>query len=515
MRSSSGTPGRDGARNPGRLAVLDVGSNTARLVLFRTGRAGGIRAMAEWKEVPRLGLEPAPDGTLREAAMERGVAALVRFGRILDEIGPDRVFAVATSAVRDAPNAAEFLRRVRQASGLELRILSGAEEARYAYLGVASAWELGHALVCDLGGGSLQIVETSPERLKNSVSLPLGALRLHHRYLAHDPPKSREWEELRAAVREALEASLSAFGGGPYELIGLGGTVRAMARAAIELRSYPFPRVHGYALRARDLQALHELLGEMPAERRRSVPGIGSDRADVILVGLVLFEALLRAARAPGITVSGTGIREGIALEAIGAKLPAPADELAHRSVSVLAETVGFDLEEGEQVAEIATELLDLAAGPGGSDPSERRALRVAGWMRGAGTAIDLWRYARHSAYLVRNVPIHGLSPREVLLAALALDGGEEVAPGAGGKKEGILGRGAADRSTARRLGGYLQAAAWLRPARPRFTVTEAGKTLSVAMDPVRAAMLSPRALEKARKLLEREMDREVVFLGS
>ncbi len=496
--------------------MLDVGSNTARLVVFRAGRAGALRVLAEWKEVPRLGSDPAPDGSLRDATMERGVAALVRFSRILEEVGPERVLAVATSAVRDAPNAPEFLRRVRAASGFELRILSGAEEARYAYLGVASAWELGSALVCDLGGGSLQIVATSPGRLKNSVSLPLGALRLHRRYLNHDPPKGREFEELREAVREALAASRAAFGGGPYDLIGLGGTVRAMARASIELRAYPIARVHGYRLRARDLEALAELLAEMPADRRRSVPGIGSDRADVVLVGLVLFEELLRAARATEITVSGTGIREGIALEAIGARLPADAEELAHRSVSALAEGIGFDLAEGERLAESATELLEATAGGGGPDPSERRALRVAAWMRGAGAAIDLWRYARHSAYLVRNVPIHGLTLRETLLASLALDGEADAGAAASpaGRKEGLPGRGATDRAIARRLGLFLQAAAGLGPARPRFAHGEGGKTLSVALDRDRAAVVNPRTVEKIRRMLERETGREVVVVG-
>ena len=129
--------------------------------------------------------------------MDRGLTALKRFAQTLSSFGAIRVVGVATSAVRDAPNGREFLSRVQESTGISLRILSGVEEAHYAYLGVASAWELDHDLVCDLGGGSLQIAEVRKGKLQNSVSLPLGVLRLTQRYLEHDPPKPREIQALR------------------------------------------------------------------------------------------------------------------------------------------------------------------------------------------------------------------------------------------------------------------------------------------------------------------------------
>ncbi|MGI0150845.1 MAG: hypothetical protein ACREC5_02785, partial [Thermoplasmata archaeon] len=367
---------------------------------------------------------------------------------------------------------------------------------------------------CDLGGGSLQLVATQAGRLKHSESLPLGALRLDRRYLEHDPPREAELEELRGTVREHLAETLKRFGGGPYRVIGLGGTVRALARASIEMRDYPLPRVHGYVLRDRDVEALADLLGGMPSSRRRAIPGIGADRADVVLAGLVVVEELLRAARAGALTVSGTGIREGVALEAIGAELPAPAEELALRSVSGLAETIGLDLEHGHRVEEIAVRLYELLRGRGGPDPSELKALRVAAWMHDAGIAVDLWRHPRHSAYLVRNVPIAGLDSREVLLASLTIRDTEAESLTAFRGKERLSLLSGADRSAARKLGAILQVAEWLQAARPRFSLGDGGKTLNVELDPARAALLSPRATEKARRPLQREFGREVRFLG-
>ena len=495
---------------PDPIGVIDVGSNTVRLVVFRPSAGGAVRAVEERKEVPRLGAGTRADGSLAPEAMERGIATLRRFGQTLGELRVPKVLAVATSAVRDAPNAPDFLGQVQRASGLSLRVLTGSEEARYAYLGVASAWELDHDLVCDLGGGSLQIVEVRKGRMRNSVSLPLGALRLTQRFLPHDPPKEREVESLRESVRETLRGALDAFGGRTYRIFAVGGTIRALARAAIDIRGYPIARVHGYQIRGHDLDALFELLSDMPATKRRAVPGIGGDRVDVVVAGLVVFQELLRAADARTITVSGTGIREGIVLEVTGAALPAPAEELARRSVAAAAEGIVFSLPHGERVAAVALELFDLVAEEAGWGPSERRALAVAGWMHDAGISVDLWRHARHSAYIIRNYPIWGLDPREVLLASMAayLHEGDPVP--SSWRKEFLPILREADLDTARSLGAILQVAELLHVAAPRFARVGGGKVLSIALGDARAAGLNPKALEKARKPLERELRLEL-----
>jgi exopolyphosphatase/guanosine-5'-triphosphate,3'-diphosphate pyrophosphatase len=492
------------------VAVIDVGSNTARLVLFRTSSTGALRAIDERKEVPRLGAGTGPDGALSAEAIQRGVASLARFARALEELGAPPAVGVATSAVRDAPNGAAFLRKVEEETGLSLRILSGLEEARYAYLGVASAWELTNALVSDLGGGSLQLGEVREGRLQNSVSLPLGVLRLTQRFLLHDPPKDREVDELRAQVRDSIQKTLEAFRGHDYRIFCAGGTVRALARAAIDLRDYPIARVHGYALRERDLEALFDLLIDVPAAKRRAVAGIGNDRADVVIAGLVVFQELLRATGERLLTVSGTGIREGIALEAVQAKLPASAEELALRSVRGAAEGLNFSIGHAEEVARIATDLFAVLAPAREWGPSERRALLVAAWMHDAGISIDLWRHNRHSAYLIRNYPLWGLDPREVLLASMAAYLHEGDPPPSSWRKEYLLLLRSADLDTARGLGAILQAAELLTGARPAFQLGSGGKGLSIEGADTANGTAGDRRMDKVRKALEREFHLEV-----
>ncbi len=492
------------------IGVVDVGSNTARFVAFEASHSGTVRAFFETKESPRLGLGTGPDGRLSAAAIERGVRAVEHFALSVRSLGLPRTIAVATSAVRDAPNGAEFVRRVERATGVLLRVISGAEEARYAYLGIAGAWELDHDIVSDLGGGSLQLAEVRAGQLRNSVSVPLGVLRLSQRFLDHDPPKRREVEELRDYVRETLGSVFEAFGGKNYRLFGIGGTVRSLARAAIELRDYPIERVHGYPLWDHDLEALGELLGEMSAAKRRAIPGIGSDRADVVIAGIVVLQELLRATDAGRILVAGTGIREGLALEAIGAKLPAAAERLAERSAEAAAESFAFRLDHGREVADTALALFDVLATRYEWGRSEGLALRVAGWMHDAGTAIDLWRHANHSAYLIQNYPIWGLDQREVLLASLAArlhEGGD--LPSAW--KKGFLPvLRASDIETARRLGAILEVAEVVAQARPRFSLGGGGKHLALAFSAPAATSLPAHWEEKVRKPMEREFEVEV-----
>jgi exopolyphosphatase / guanosine-5'-triphosphate,3'-diphosphate pyrophosphatase len=505
---------REGAtpRAVSTIGVIDVGSNTARCVVFEASPVGTVRGVYETKDAPRLGSGTGPDGSLSPEAMVRGIATVRRFARAVRSLKVPRTLAVATSAVRDAPNGPDFVRDVERATGVSLRIISGSQEARYAYLGIVSAWELSNDLVCDLGGGSLQLAEVRDGSLRNSVSLPLGALRLSQRFFDHDPPKRREYDALREHVRETLSSVLEAFGGGPYRLFGIGGTVRSLARATIEFREYPVRRVHGYPLYENDIDALKELLGEMPAARRRVVPGIGSDRVDVVLAGIVVFSELLRAVKAERIVVSGTGIREGIALESLGVKLPVPAETLAERSAEAASGSFAFDFEHGREVAETASSLFRTLAAQFDGGASESLALRVAAWMHDAGVAIDLWNHAPHSSYLIQNYPIRGLDQREVLLAAMAayLHEGNDLPSE---WKKGFLPIiRPPDLENAVRLGAILGVAEILSPVRPRFSLGTDGKVLAVSFSSTRDTALPPRWAEKVRKLMERVFELEVRY---
>lgn len=510
--------GRDAPASPlapaRRVGVIDVGSNTARLIVYEAPEGGMPRAILQRKEVPRLGQGVGHGGRLAPEAIERGIASLGRFAETLRALGSPPTVAVATSAVRDAADGEAFVERAREETGLPLRILSGEEEGRCAYLGVASAWELQDDLVLDLGGGSLQLATVRGGRFEGAVSLPLGALRLTEEFFAHDPPKGREVDELRQHVREFLADFLPPdLARAPFELHGVGGTIRTLARVSIRLREYPLPRVHGYVLSRRDLGALAELVADLPSEKRREVKGIGGDRADVIVAGLYAVTEVVRATGRAGLRVSGMGIRDGLAQEAFGLPLPAPADELLSRCARTVARSFGYPFERAEGVARRALALFDVLVGARTGGGPERTALRAAALFHDAGVAIDLWGHARHASYLLRGYPAVGLDHREQLLASLIAyqHDGDDLP--ASVEKELRLLVSKEDVRVARRLGTLLLAAETLDDPGLRCT-KGAGGSLLLGLSPEAARSVSPRELARVRKPLKRAFDVEVEIRG-
>ena len=493
------------------LAVIDLGSNTARLAIFEVTGEGGLRTLYEVKEVPRLGKSVREDLSLSPAAMDRGLATLTRFSRHLTVMGNPPTIAVATSAVRDAPNGPAFVERIARRTGLLMRVISGEEEARLGYLGVASAWELDRDLIADLGGGSIQLASTRDGKLDRSASLPLGALRLTQEFLEHDPPKRRELEAAEEYVQERFATASLPRPSERLRVFGVGGTIRSLARVAMELREYPVQRVHGYRLNRRDLEVLEGILFEMSASQRREVPGISAPRADVIVAGLIVVAGLLRRTGKDELVVTGHGIREGAVVERLAIPVPASQEVLAFRSVTAAARAMGFSLIHGEQVRRLALTLFDRLQPRYGWTDDDRLVLSVASWMHDVGAVIDPWHHPQHSAYLIRNLANLCLTDRDAVLASLVayLHEGDEMPEGWAKTWRTILTPD--DLQVARQLGTIVYFSETLEGARLNLSLPRGSQRLR--LEPVRnvGAIIPPRAVERLRKPIERVFELELV----
>jgi exopolyphosphatase / guanosine-5'-triphosphate,3'-diphosphate pyrophosphatase len=493
------------------LAVIDLGSNTARLAIFEVTGEGGLRTLYEVKEVPRLGKGVREDLSLSPAAMDRGLATLTRFSRHLTVMGNPPTIAVATSAVRDAPNGSAFVERIARRTGVLMRVISGEEEARLGYLGVASAWELDRDLIADLGGGSIQLASTRDGKLDRSVSLPLGALRLTQEFLEHDPPKRRELEKAEEFVRERFAAASLPRPSEKLRVFGVGGTIRSLARVAMELREYPVQRVHGYRLNRRDLEVLEGILFEMSVSQRREVPGISAARADVIVAGLIVVAGLLRRTGKDELLVTGHGIREGAVVERLAISVPASQEVLAFRSVTAAARAMGFSLIHGEQVRRLALSLFDRLQPRYGWTDDDRLVLSVASWMHDVGAVIDPWHHPQHSAYVIRNLANLSLTDRDAVLASLVayLHEGGEMPEGWAKTWRTLLTPD--DLRVARQLGTIVYFSETLEGARLNLSLPRGSQRLR--LEPVRnvGAIVPPRAVERLRKPIERVFELELV----
>lgn len=407
---------------PGRLAAIDVGTNSIHMIVVEPQPSGGYRVLGREREMVRLGRSALGGGALSAAAVRDGLEALVKMNSLAALKGAERVLVVATSAVREAANGDEFLARVRAQTGLKVRVLSGQQEGRLVYRAVREVVDLGEgeAVVVDVGGGSTEWIVTRAGRLTRVVSLRLGSLRCALQ-LAGDPPRPRALERLRRTIRARLQAEVP--GGRAERLVATSGTAVCCADLA-DLWSSRGLKSGGAGglrtLRRRDLTALVERLSGMRRRQIAALAPVGGPRADSLLAGAVLLDELSAHAGVDQLLVCDRALREGLVLEALGRPLPAAADgqELRRRQVRQLAASVPSVLGHGEQTARLAVRLFDLTASLHGLGAREREWLEHAALLHDVGYAIHYRSHHKHSYYLIANATFDAFDPREVEIVA-------------------------------------------------------------------------------------------------
>jgi exopolyphosphatase/guanosine-5'-triphosphate,3'-diphosphate pyrophosphatase len=417
-----------------RLAVIDLGSNSFRLVVF-TAADGWWKRTDEIYEPVRIGEGLAASGRLGKQPIERALATLDVFAHFCRAAGLENgaVDAVATSAIRDAENAADFLARAREASGLPIRVLSREAEAYYGYLAAINSTTLADGCVLDLGGGSLQLVQVSDRLARESDSWSLGAVRMTERFLpGKGPAKRRQIDELREHVARELERAAWLPQAG-RRLVGIGGTVRSLATAAQRAAGLPSNGVQGMFIEREALDELVERLAALPVAERSSVPGIKPARADLILAGALVVQGVLEAGGFDGLEVTEAGLREGVFFERLlggrdGSASPVTTgrrplfEDLRRTSVMNLAARYNVDAAHTRHVAALALGMFDELAELGlhDGDARERDLLWAACMLHDIGMSVDYDDHHKHSRYLILNGGLPGFSPVEVATIAQA-----------------------------------------------------------------------------------------------
>lgn len=313
---------------PDLIALIDLGSNAARFVFAQLRRDGSFVILREERVQTRLG--GGRDGLLPERAVARTARAAERFVRHVRRHSQPRVLAVATAAVRDAPNREQLLASLRQIGGVSLRVLSGSQEARLGAEAALRANTLRSGAVVDLGGGSLQVTHVRDGRLGSGRSMPLGATRLTQRFLAHDPPTTSELDALRTHVRTNLQRTL---GARSHEdaVLALGGSGRALLRLCSPGRG------KASSLQREELASLRARLAALPLRDRKELPGMDPQRVDILLAAAVTFEELMDQLGARRLTVCSASVREGV-LWREAAMISAPRTPLSQRRRVALAD---------------------------------------------------------------------------------------------------------------------------------------------------------------------------------
>ncbi len=404
-----------------RIAAIDVGSNSIRLVVAEYDPAAGLTIIDEIKEQPRLAAGLATTGRLDEIAIERAYATLRRMREICQRRGVRRLNAVATAAVREAENGEEFTNLIREELEIPLRIIDGDEEARLSYRSVAHHFRLegGRTIVADIGGGSLELIGAVDGLVEYSTSLPFGAVRSTEVHLPGKRDPRKEIAALRSQVRKRLK---KAFPGKEWigaGMIGSGGTFTNIGRMIAARRGVsPANPVHGLTVRVAEVEQLLEWLGPMTPEQRIRVAGLNPQRADIIVAGIAVTASILDWVEARELTVSAYGLREGLLLDMVGAEsVPIAVDPL--RLIREFVERCHGDRRHVEHVRLLALQLFDQLAEALEAGEGERSLLEAASLLHDVGQMVSYRRHHRHSYQLIMHADRLNLDPHQRLLVAL------------------------------------------------------------------------------------------------
>ena len=405
-----------------RFAVIDLGSNTARMVVISTIPGYAYHLDDEIREVVRLREGMTPQG-LSAPAVSRALFTLRLFKRFCDGAGVDKIFATATSAVREARNGYLFVEQVERDIGLSLQVLDGEKEAYYGTLGVLNEVPLANGFVVDIGGGSAQISEVRDRRFKRGQALTLGALALTERFVHSDPVDPAEYEAIVEEINRQLDTvpwlNKAARKAG-RRLVGIGGTIRNLARIEAVRQAYPLYSLHGFSLSRESVAQSIQDLREMPLAKRRKISGLNSDRADIILPGAVVMQTIMARLEMERVTISVNGLREGLFFEQFWQHLSYPVVANIRRfSVLNMARVYNYEKQHVAHVRYLANRLFEQLAPLHGFGRAEQEILDSAALLHDLGTMIDYYDHHKHSQMLITNRGLPGYSPRETALIAL------------------------------------------------------------------------------------------------
>lgn len=401
-----------------RLAAIDIGTNSIRCIVVETDETTGFRILDDEKATVRLGEGLARTGLISDEALQRARQALGRMKKITEGLGVTIVETVATSAIRRAKNGQAFIDVVRNDCGLDIRLISGEEEAELAMVSALHQFTLesGRNIVFDIGGGSVEIVCAAGHHIEETVSLELGAVVLTEDFSRSDPMSDKEFKALRQHIRRELKKVVSGQECSSRMIIGSGGTVTAVGSMVVAMRREQYGSLNGYEVLRSEVVHLLTMLRRKNLAERRELAGLNADRADIIVAGVVLVDELMCRFGANILRINDRGIREGLIVQSLAKHGLIKASDTCRDwrgSVQALARSCHQDDGHGQTVARLALVLFDALAEETALSKRDREMLEAAALLHDIGYFISYAQHHKHSCHLIRHADLFGFTPRE------------------------------------------------------------------------------------------------------
>ena len=405
-----------------KIGIIDLGSNSARLVIMKMLGDGHFIVIDQIKESVRLGKDMERDGFLKPQRIAETLKTLKMFRKLCDAYGIERIIAVATAAVRRAKNQRSFLEEISTTCGIKLKVLSAEEEAMYVYRGIINTMDVPKGLIMEVSGGSTKVIYYNRRNLLNFATLPFGAITLTELFadVADQEEQAKKTEEFFLQQFQGIDWLKDI--DPETQLILVGGSFRSLGRLSKLLRKSPYPIVHNYHIPTEEFVGIYDKLKAMELDKKKRIRGVSSARADILPSALAAVKAMTGYCNFNEMIISGCGLREGIMFNyAMPITFEKPIPDVLGYSLMTLVKYYNCNEKHVEQVLGISVQLFKQLRVLHKFPRQYLRILKVAAMLHDAGSAIRYYDYQKHSSYIALNSAIYGIPQREIVMAALVI----------------------------------------------------------------------------------------------
>lgn len=388
-------------------AVIDIGSNSARMAIFRKTSRFGFHLIYEIKSKVRISEGCYESGgVLGIVPMNRAISALKEFVQIAKSHKSRKIFCVATSALRDAPNASVFVQRARKECGLSINVIDGKKEALYGGIACANLLHYQDGITMDIGGGSTECALIENGKVVDFISLNIGTIRIKELFF----DKKNDTEGAKALIREQLQSIPSCFE--RSRIFGVGGTIRALSKMIMKHKKYPIHEVHGYEIDVAQYRKFFEKVSQASEENLISM-GVPQDRIDSIRSGSLILQMFLSHFHSKEIVTSGVGVREGVFLSDLLRGHHYVFPKGFNPSVGAIEDRFMLDTKHAQRVRKESLKIFEVLMPLHKLGKENQRILSVASYLSNIGRTLNFYHASSHGSYILLNALEYGFSHAE------------------------------------------------------------------------------------------------------
>ena len=394
-----------------KIGIIDLGSNSARLVVVRLFGEGHFMVEDELKESVRLGQDMDRDGFLKPQRVAETIKTLKMFRRLCDASEVTRIIAVATAAVRKAKNQRSFLDEIQATCGIRVNVLTEEEEATLVYRGVINSMDVPKGLILEIGGGSTKIVYYNRRAILNYATLPFGAVTLTDLFADDGVSPKDQTEKIEEFFTEQFKKIEWLTEIEPdVQMIGVGGSFRNLYKINKIVRKYPLDTVHNYTFSVEDFNSIYEMARVLDVEKRKRIRGLSPARADIMPAAMAIVKAFI---------IGGSGLREGIMFnQALPMTVERPISDVLSYSLNTLVKYYGCEEKHVEHVVHLSIQLFKQLRVLHKFPRQYLKVLKIAASLHDCGMRVKYYNHQKHSCYMILNSRIYGATQREIVLAA-------------------------------------------------------------------------------------------------